>query len=131
MGVSNPYTFNLDQNYNVNATIVNDLPLQDTVLMDQACNIGSMKRNGFTAPKGCHVVKVYHRRNHGGNYTLTLTNTGNNKEWVSGLESGGVVYIGVTPGKRYNLLIETYNHSCIIYYSASIEKHTDLYNTDY
>ena len=129
--VSNPYTTKVTQNYSVTAGITNDLPLEDTVLMEQNCNVSSTRYNSFTAPRGCHVVQVYHRRNYGGNYTLTVTNTDNNKVWVSNLASGGRVYIGVTPGKHYNLKIQTYNHACIIYYSVAIEQHTDLTNTDY
>lgn len=129
--VSNPYSTKVTQNMRASATIVNDLPANPTELMGQNCNVGSTKYNSFTAPKGCHVVQVWHRRNYGGNYTLTVTNTSNNKVWFSGLASDARVYVGVTPGKYYPLKIQTYNHACIIYYSAEIEQHTDLINTDY
>ena len=131
--VSNPYVINpLNQNYTASATIGYDLPATPTVLMEQNCNVGSIKFNGFTAPRGCHVVQVFHRRNYGGDHTLTLTNMANNKVWCSGLASGARIYIGVTPGKSYKLMIQTYNHACIIYYSAEIESHSgELYNTDY
>lgn len=131
--VSNPYVINpLDQNYTASATIGYDLPATPTVLMDQICIAGSII-NGFTAPRGCHVVQVYHRRNFDGNiHTLTLINIDNNKVWCSGLASEARIYIGVTPGKRYRLKIQTVSHACIIYYSAEIESHSgELYNTDY
>ena len=133
--VSNPYVINpLNQNYTASATIGYDLPATPTVLMEQNCNVGDTKYNGFTVPRGCHVVQVFHRNNTEFNwgYTLTLSNTDNDKVWCSGLASGSRIYIGVTPGKRYNLKIQTHNHACIIYYSAEIESHSgELYNTDY
>ena len=134
--VSNPYVINpLNQNYTASATIGYDLPATPTVLMEQNCDAGANQYNGFTAPQGCHVVQVFHKNNGGldnRKYALTLSNTDNDKVWCIGLFSGSRIYIGVTPGKRYNLKIQTYKHTCIIYYSAEIESHSgELYNTDY
>lgn len=128
--LTNPYTFIITQDVNVTAIFEVDLPLSDSELMSQNCNVGSIKYNGFTAPFGVKVVKVYHRRNYGGNYTLQVTNTENGKVWFSELPMGGTKYIGVTPGKRYNLKIQTYNAACVIYCSTAINNHA-VDNTDY
>ena len=118
----------------------------DTLLVD----ISDTYDNNYqlTIPSGVNVIYCSGSVNAGVDRegeceaALIIENNANNKYWNNNIENGGGGdnvsvschrYIGVTPGKTYNLSIQTY--ACFdgffgfaksdvkIYYSASINNH--------
>lgn len=148
--VSNPYSFNIVNNTSFSSpTIQSNLPQTDTLLVD----ISNTYINNYrlTIPSGVNVIYcsgIVHAsvdRYGECEAALIIKNNTNNKYWNNDIENGGggdtvdaycECYIGVTPGKTYNLSINTmanfeswegypgYVDSDVkIYYSASINNH--------
>ena len=148
--VSNPYSFNIVNNTSFSSpTIQSNLPQTDTLLAD----ISYTYNNNYhlTIPSGVNVIycsghtEASVDREGECEVALIIKNNTNNKYWNNDIENGGggdtvdaycECYIGVTPGKTYNLSINTmanfeswegypgYADSDVkIYYSASINNH--------
>ncbi len=148
--VSNPYSFNIVNNTSFSSpTIQSNLPQTNTLLCDIS-NISDENYN-LTIPSGVNVIycsgytKASVDRYGECEAAIIIKNNDNNKYWNNDIESGSggdtvsascKRYIGVTPGKTYNLLINTLanyesfegypgfaNSNVKIYYSASINNH--------
>ena len=148
--VSNPYSFNIVNNTSFSSpTIQSNLPQTNTLLVD----ISDTYNNNYhlTIPSGVNVIYcsgIVHAsvdREGECEANLIIKNNANNKYWNNDIENGGggdtvdalcECYIGVTPGKTYDLSINTianfeswdgypgYADSNVkIYYSASINNH--------
>lgn len=150
--VSNPYSFNIVNNTSFSSpTIQSNLPQTDTLLAD----ISYIYSNNYrlTIPSGVNVIYCSGYVEAGadkgeGEYeaALIIKNNANNKYWNNDFENSYGIdyvsascerYIGVTPGKTYDLSIDTsanckfYDASSRghadsnvkIYYSASINNH--------
>ena len=149
--VSNPYSFKIVNNKSFSSpTIQSNLPQTDTLLDD----ISDTYKNNYhlTIPSGVNVIycsgytrAVLDGRDGECEAALIIKNNTNNKYWNNDIENGGggdsvfascECYIGVTPGKTYDLYINTlanyesytgdpgYAESDVkIYYSSSINNH--------
>lgn len=148
--VSNPYSFNIVNNTSFSSpTIQSNLPQTNTLLVD----ISNTYNNNYhlTIPSGVNVIYCFgiaHAsvdREGECEAALIIKNNTNNKYWNNDIEHGVggdtvdalcECYIGVTPGKTYDLSINTmanfeswegypgYADSNVkIYYSASINNH--------
>ena len=148
--VSNPYSFNIVNNTSFSSpTIQSNLPQTDTLLVD----ISDLYNNNYrlTIPSGVNVIYCSGYVEAGSESyadyraALMIKNNANNKYWNNDIENGGggdtvdalcECYIGVTPGKTYDLSINTManfeswegypgyaNSDVKIYYSASINNH--------
>ena len=148
--VSNPYSFNIVNNTSFTSPIIqSNLPQTDTLLVD----ISNTYNNNYrlTIPSGVNViycsgiVNASVDRYGECEAALIIKNNTNNKYWNNDIENGGggdtvdalcECYIGVTPGKTYDLSINTManfeswegypgyaNSDVKIYYSASINNH--------
>lgn len=145
--VSNPYSFNIVNNTSFSSpTIQSNLPQTDTLLADISYTYDNNYR--LTIPSGVNVIYcsgIVHAsvdRYGECEAALIIKNNTNNKYWNNDIENGGggdtvdalcKCYIGVTPGKTYDLFIDTIvfyegdpgdaNSDVKIYYSASINNH--------
>lgn len=138
--VSNPYTFSISSSTSFSGVVQAALPVKDTILYRDSYpenemypNIGTMP---IVIPAGVTVIKF----GLGGNAfqydepcscSAINTTTGVTWMYVAGEGSvGRVIYIGVTPGKTYNIEysveseIEIVDFSCAISYSKEINAHT-------
>ena len=145
--VSNPYSFNIVNNTSFSSpTIQSNLPQTDTLLVDISGTYNNNYR--LTIPSGVNVIYcsgIVHAsvdRYGECEAALIIKNNTNNKYWNNDIKNSGggdtvdalcECYIGVTPGKTYDLSIDTtafyegdpgYTDSNVkIYYSASINNH--------
>lgn len=148
--VSNPYSFNIVNDTSFSSpTIQSNLPQTDTLLVDISDTYNNNYR--LTIPSGVNViycsgiVNASVDRYGECEAALIIKNNTNNKYWNNDIENGGggdtvdalcECYIGVTPGKTYDLSINTManfeswegypgyaNSDVKIYYSASINNH--------
>lgn len=148
--VSNPYSFNIVNDTSFSSpTIQSNLPQTDTLLVDISGTYNNNYR--LTIPSGVNViycsgiVNASVDRYGECEAALIIKNNTNNKYWNNDIENGGggdtvdalcECYIGVTPGKTYDLSINTManfeswegypgyaNSDVKIYYSASINNH--------
>lgn len=119
--VSNPYSFNIVNNTSFSSpTIQSNLPQTDTLLADISYTYDNNYR--LTIPSGVNVIycsgNVYASVDRYGECeaALIIKNNTNNKYWNNDIENGGggdtvdalcECYIGVTPGKTYDLSINT------------------------
>mgnify|MGYP004648433787 CR=1 FL=1 len=150
--VSNPYSFNIKNNTSFSSpAIQSNLPQTNTLLDD----ISDVYDNNYhlTIPSGVNVIycsgivsaSVDGRDGECCEANLIIKNNTNNKYWKNDTDKGVggdtvsafcEYYIGVTPGKTYNLSINTtanfesyngypgyVNSDVKIYYSASINNH--------
>lgn len=138
--VSNPYTFSISSNKSFSGVVQAALPVKDTILYrdlypedEMYPNIGTMP---IVIPAGVTVIKF----GLGGNASqydepcsCSAINTTTGVTWMYEAGEGSVgrvIYIGVTPGKTYNIEygvdseIEIVDFSCIISYSKEINAHT-------
>ena len=115
--VSNPYNFNINRNASFSTTINAVLPDKETVLYeaDESLNV---KFINLTIPSGVNVVKVYCFAEivesdsgiYSSAYVLSYINDSYNKTWASvEVEMSDAQditkYVGVTPGKTYELRV--------------------------
>ena len=128
--VSNPYRFSISSNTTFSANARPALPEASTKLLeiteDMYPSISS-----FRAPAGCKVVLAY-IGSRLAKYDVRLYCQASQKTWVS--QAAGYnpeqMYIGVTPGKDYTIILEISdsmpddNVSGYVYYSAEINTHT-------
>ena len=150
--VSNPYSFNIVNNKNFSSpAIQSNLPSTNTLLD----NISGVYNDNYylTIPSGVNIIYCSGsvRASVDGNdgeseANLIIKNNTNNKYWKNDTGEGSgrelasafcECYIGVTPGKTYNLFINTIasfesyrgysgfaDSDVKIYYSASINNKT-------
>lgn len=153
--VSNPYSFNISKNTGFSSSIQVILPNDNQSLFNDSSDTlsgdsATIKKNiELKIPNGVNVIYIEadadatsddpESTNDG---TISITNTENNKKWVSqsdGIQHDDIAlyvrnYIGVTPGKIYKLKISIWafaelnpsrsSVSLGIYYSAIINQKT-------
>lgn len=135
--VSNPYSFNISKNTGFSAGVTAALPDKETFIYNE---YGSVSLN-FTVPTGVSVLKViYVCYDSFGSTQGSLHNSVTNIMWHLANTSSSATdtfYVGVTPGKKYELYSivssssdEGYDEYCSISYSASINQQTPTV-TDY
>lgn len=146
--VSNPYSFNIKNNTSFSTSIAANLPSSETLLDDISDTFN--KNYKLTIPKGVNIIYCsgiveagVDARNGEAWASLIIQNNANGKYWNNDSETCGggdyasascQVYIGVTPGKVYDLRIDTSSgfvedpgwkiSDVKIYYSASINNQT-------
>ena len=112
--VSNPYTFNIKQNYLAHTNIIISLPEKETILYQYKGNYRSFS---ITIPSGVNIIKYYNDVPG----DMWITNRDNNLIWEDFSNWDYYTYVGVSPNKTYNLVYDGYDiGKFIIYYSASI-----------
>lgn len=138
--VSNPYSFSIKSNTSFGASIEPDVPTETAYLYrdiyPEDKNRPNILTMPITIPAGVKVIKFAL----GGNASqydepcsCEAINTITGKTWAASSGDGAVgtvVYIGVTPGKRYNIKYSVYSeidlvdYSCLIAYSKQINTYT-------
>ncbi len=128
--VSNPYSFSIKSNTGFSASIEPEIPNKDT-LLTSVDDTDEEKDLSCIVPGGITVLRVDYWAESGWQEAYThVYNSSSRTNWVrdNGDEgvAGGTVYVGVTPGKGYNLYYrsdgDSYNIS--IFYSSEINTHT-------
>ena len=138
--VSNPYTFSISSNTSFGANIEPEVPTELTYLYrdiyPEDSSFPSIGAMPVVIPAGVTVIRFAL----GGNASqddepcsCSAVNAATGKTWVDYVSNGAVgriVYVGVTPGKAYNIEygveseIEIVDYSCAISYSKQINTHT-------
>lgn len=135
--VSNPYSFNISKNTGFSASVTAELPETETFIYNQYDAV----QVEFKVPAGVSVLKViYTCYDSFGSTQGSLHNRVTNIMWHlsnTGSSATDTFYVGVTPGKKYELYSivssssdEGYDEYCSISYSASINHQTPTV-TDY
>lgn len=151
--VTNPYTFSIQGNKSFSGVCVEELPATETYLYERHVSDDEppyiYKNIKISIPPNCRVLKVAVKvylnvdPNDNGYAYSTITNTGNNINWVDIQDQSGggdyasidiVKYIGVTPNKTYALSLDLYANAdyeivyqdifCKISYSSDINSHS-------
>lgn len=152
--VSNPYTFSIQGNKRFRAVCVGELPATETYLYEKHVSDDDehpyiYENIKISIPPNCRVLKVATKvylnvdPNDNGYAYSTITNTGNNINWVDIQDQSGgsdyasidiVKYVGVTPNKTYALSLDLYANAdyeiiyqdifCKISYSSDINSHS-------
>lgn len=129
--VSNPYSFNISKNTGFDSSIVTELPKEETFIYNQYDSV----MLDFKVPTGVKVLKViYSCYDAFGSTQGSLHNKVTNVMWHlsnTGSSATDIFYVGVTPGKKYELYSlvsssseEGYDEYCSISYSALINQKT-------
>lgn len=138
--VSNPYNFLIKSNTKFGANIEPEVPTELTYLYrdiyPEDSSFPSIGAMPVVIPAGVTVIRFAL----GGNASqddepcsCSAVNAATGKTWVDYASNGAVgrtVYVGVTPGKAYNIKygvdseIEIVDYSCTISYSKQINTHT-------
>lgn len=138
----NPMSLVIKSDITVGASITKiQLPTTDTFLLRKTFHLGSGKIMTWTEtiviPWGVEVVKVFVYTDAPQNYgESTLKNSESQKVWGNNTGGRTTVYVGVTPNKPYDLLIEVINmkqtsaHIIEVSYSESTNSQTPAI-TDY
>lgn len=152
--VSNPYTFSIQGSKRFRAVCVGELPATETYLYEKHVSDDDehtyiYENIKISIPPNCRVLKVATKvylnvdPNDNGYAYSTITNTGNNINWIDTQDQNGgsdyasidiVKYIGVTPNKTYALSLDLYANAdyeiiyqdifCKISYSSDINSHS-------
>lgn len=152
--VTNPYTFSIQGNKSFSGVCVEELPATETYLYEKHVSDDDKynyiyENIKISIPPNCRVLKVAAKvylnvnPNDNGYAYSTITNTGNNINWVDIRDQSGgdnyasidiVKYIGVTPNKTYALSLDLYANAdyeivyqdifCKISYSSDINSHS-------
>lgn len=152
--VTNPYTFSIQGNKSFSGVCIEALPSTETYLYEKHISDDETpdyiyENIKISIPPNCRVLKVAAKvylnvdPNDNGYAYSTITNTGNNINWVdiqdqsSGSDYASidiVKYIGVTPNKTYALSLDLYANAdfeivyqdifCKISYSSDINSHS-------
>ena len=128
--VSNPYRFSISSNTTFSANAQPALPEASTKLLEITEDMNP-SISSFTAPAGCRVV-LAGISSRLAKYDSRLYCQASQKTWASRVAGYDTeqMYIGVTPGKDYTIILETIdsfsddNVSGYVYYSAEINTHT-------
>ena len=138
--VSNPYTFSMSSNTSFSASIELGVPEKETFLYRDAYPLGDEDQNFGTMPvvipAGVTVIQFALGGNASQNdepcscYAINSI-TGTTWADASGFGAvGEIIYVGVTPGKAYNIdygidaELDIIDYSCVIMYSKEINTHT-------
>ena len=137
---SKPYSFSIKSNTSFGASIEPEVPTEIAYLYREIYpeneNYPNILTMPITIPAGVKVIRFALRGNASQNdepCSCNAINTITGKTWADHFGEGAtgkIVYIGVTPGKLYNIKysinseIELVDYSCTIGYSAEINTHT-------
>lgn len=152
--VTNPYTFSIQGNKSFSGVCVEELPATETYLYEGHASDDDeytyiYENIKISIPPNCRVLKVAAKvyinvdPNDNGYAYSTITNTGNDINWVDIQDQSAgsdyasidiVKYIGVTPNKTYALYLDLYANAdyeilyqdifCKISYSSDINSHS-------